>query len=288
MTLLDDSRRTRPTTPPPAGGSATAVDQRVVRRRLGPGRRIPFGGLVGVTLLLLAWCVGSATGLLDPRTLSEPWTVIATAGDLVEDGRLQEGLATSAVRAALGLVLGVAVGVVLAIISGLSRVGESLVDGPVQVKRSIPSLALIPLLIVWFGINEEMKVITIALGVLVPVYIHTHNGLRGIDGRYAELAETVGVGRVEFLRTVVVPGAMPGFLLGLRFAVTSALLALVVVEQVNTTSGIGYLITLASSYGQTDVIVVGLVVYAALGLLADTAVRIVERKVLTWRRTLDS
>jgi len=288
VTLLDDSRRTRPTTPPPAGGSATAVDQRVVRRRLGPGRRIPFGGLVGVTLLLLAWCVGSATGLLDPRTLSEPWTVIATAGDLVEDGRLQEGLATSAVRAALGLVLGVAVGVVLAIISGLSRVGESLVDGPVQVKRSIPSLALIPLLIVWFGIGEEMKVITIALGVLVPVYIHTHNGLRSIDGRYAELAETVGVGRVEFLRTVVVPGAMPGFLLGLRFAVTSALLALVVVEQVNTTSGIGYLITLASSYGQTDVIVVGLVVYAALGLLADTAVRIVERKVLTWRRTLDS
>ena len=288
MTLLDDGRRTRPTTPPPAGGSATAVDQRVVRRRLGPGRRIPFGGLVGVTLLLVAWCVGSATGLLDPRTLSEPWTVVATAGDLVEDGRLQEGLATSAVRAALGLVLGVAVGVVLAIVSGLSRVGESLVDGPVQVKRSIPSLALIPLLIVWFGIGEEMKVITIALGVLVPVYIHTHNGLRSIDGRYAELAETVGVGRVEFLRTVVVPGAMPGFLLGLRFAVTSALLALVVVEQVNTTSGIGYLITLASSYGQTDVIVVGLVVYAALGLLADTAVRIVERKVLTWRRTLDS
>ena len=288
MTLLDDGRRTRPTTPPPAGGFTTAVDQRVVRRRLGPGRRIPFGGLVGVTLLLVAWCVGSATGLLDPRTLSEPWTVVATAGDLVEDGRLQEGLATSAVRAGLGLALGIAVGVGLAIISGLSRIGESLVDGPVQVKRSIPSLALIPLLIVWFGINEEMKVITIALGVLVPVYIHTHNGLRGIDGRYAELAETVGVGRVEFLRTVVVPGAMPGFLLGLRFAVTSALLALVVVEQVNTTSGIGYLITLASSYGQTDVIVVGLVVYAALGLLADTAVRIVERKVLTWRRTLDS
>jgi len=288
VTLLDDGRRTRPTTPPPAGGSTTAVDQRVVRRRLGPGRRIPFGGLVGVTLLLVAWCVGSATGLLDPRTLSEPWTVVATAGDLVEDGRLQEGLATSAVRAGLGLALGIAVGVGLAIISGLSRIGESLVDGPVQVKRSIPSLALIPLLIVWFGINEEMKVITIALGVLVPVYIHTHNGLRSIDGRYAELAETVGVGRVEFLRTVVVPGAMPGFLLGLRFAVTSALLALVVVEQVNTTSGIGYLITLASSYGQTDVIVVGLVVYAALGLLADTAVRIVERKVLTWRRTLDS
>jgi len=284
VTILDSRPRTSPRT---AGTSGADVDQRVVRRRLGPGRRIPFGGLVGVVVLVACWCVGSATGLIDPRTLSEPWTVAATARGLVEDGRLQEGLAVSAVRAGLGLALGIAVGVVLAVVAGLSRVGESLVDGPVQVKRSIPSLALIPLLIVWFGIGEEMKVITIALGVLVPVYIHTHHGLRSIDGRYAELAETVGIGRWEFLRTVVAPGALPGFLLGLRFAVTSALLALVVVEQVNTTSGIGYLVTLASSYGQTDVIVVGLVVYAALGLVADGVVRMISRKALTWRRTLD-
>lgn len=268
--------------------SAAPVDRRVVRRRLGPGRRIPFAIGLGPLLLVAAWCLGSATGALDPRTLSEPWTVVATARDLIGSGRLQEGLVTSATRAGLGLGLGVLIGTVLAVLSGLSRLGEAVIDGPVQVKRSIPSLALIPLLILWFGINEEMKVITIALGVVVPIYIHTHNGLRGIDGRYAELAETVGIGRVEFVRSVVLPGALPGFLLGLRFAVTSALLALVVVEQVNTTSGIGHMITLASSYGQTDVIVVGLVLYAALGLLADGAVRLVERKALTWRRTLGS
>jgi sulfonate transport system permease protein len=268
--------------------SAPAEDRRVVRRRLRPGRRVPFAIGLGPVLLVVAWCVGSATGLLDPRTLSEPWTVLATAGDLIDSGRLQEGLLTSATRAGLGLAIGVAAGTVLAVISGLSRLGEALIDGPVQIKRSIPSLALIPLLILWLGINEEMKVVTIALGVLVPIYLHTHNGLRGIDGRYAELAETVGISRAEFVRSVVLPGALPGFLLGLRFAVTSALLALVVVEQVNTTSGIGYLITLASSYGQTDVIVVGLVLYAALGLLADAAVRLVERKALTWRRTLGS
>ncbi|MEI5672354.1 MULTISPECIES: ABC transporter permease [unclassified Nocardioides] len=264
------------------------VDRRVHHRRLGPGRRVPFAIALGPALLVVAWCVGSATGLLDPRTLSEPWTVVATARDLIESGRLQENLVTSATRAGLGLGLGVAIGVVLAVVSGLSRLGEAIVDGPVQVKRSIPSLALIPLLILWLGINEEMKIVTIALGVIVPIYIHTHHGLRSIDGRYAELAETVGVGRAEFVRSVVLPGALPGFLLGLRFAITSALLALVVVEQVNSTSGIGYMITLASSYGQTDVIVVGLVLYAALGLLADGAVRLVERKALTWRRTLES
>lgn len=264
------------------------VDERVVGRRLGPGRRVPFAIVLGPVLLVLAWCLGSATGLLDPRTLTEPWTVLATARDLVESGRLQENLLTSATRAGLGLALGIVVGLGPALVAGLSRLGEAVIDGPVQVKRSIPSLALIPLLILWLGINEEMKVVTIALGVIVPVYIHTHNGLRGIDHRYAELAETVGVGRTEFVRSVVLPGALPGFLLGLRFAVTSALLALVVVEQVNSTSGIGYMITLASSYGQTDVIVVGLVLYAALGLLADGAIRLVERKALSWRRTLGS
>jgi sulfonate transport system permease protein len=272
----------------PARPLAEAEDVRPVRRRLGPGEPIRFGGLIGIAALLGAWVAGSATGLLDPRTLTEPWTVVQTAATLVENGRLQESLLTSGVRAALGLGLGVAVGTVLAIVSGLSRIGESLIDGPIQVKRSIPTLALIPLLILWLGIGEPMKIITIALAVFVPVYIHTHNGLRSIEGRYAELAETLGVTRGEFVRHVVLPGAMPGFLLGMRFAVTSSLLALVVVEVINATSGIGHMITLASNYGQTDIIVVGLVVYALLGVTADAIVRFIERKALSWRRTLAS
>jgi sulfonate transport system permease protein len=178
-------------------------------------------------------------------------------------------------------------GAVLAVISGLSRVGESLIDGPIQFKRSVPTLALIPLFIAWFGIGEEMKILTIALISLVPIYVHTHNGLRGIDGRYAELAETIGIGRGEFIRHVVLPGALPGFLLGMRFAVTSALLGLVVVEQYNATAGIGHMITLAEQYGQTDVIVAGLVIYGIFGYTADTAVRLTGRKVLAWRRTLE-
>ena len=272
----------------PARPVAAVADVRPTRRRLGPGRPVRFGGLIGIAVLLGAWVLGSATGLLDERNLSAPWTVVETAGTLIENGRLQESLLTSGVRAVLGLVLGVAIGTVLALVSGLSRVGETLIDGPVQVKRSIPTLALIPLLILWFGIGESFKVLTIALAVFVPVYIHTHNGLRTIEGRYAELAETLGVTRAEFVRHVVLPGAMPGFLLGMRFAVTSSLLALVVVEVINATSGIGHMITLASNYGQTDIIVVGLVVYALLGVTADAVVRFIERKALSWRRTLAS
>ncbi|MEV0383555.1 ABC transporter permease [Nonomuraea sp. NPDC050643] len=258
------------------------------RRRLRPGRPIRLGFLVGPLLLLVSWTAASATGLLDPRFLSPPWTVITTAGELIETGRLQDNLFTSVGRVALGLAIGVPLGTLLALVSGLSRWGEAIIDGPVQIKRAIPSLALMPLLILWLGIGEVMKVSVIAVGVLVPIYIHTHNGLRGIDNRYVELAETVDLGRGAFIRKVVLPGALPGFLLGMRFAVTTAWLFLVVAELINSTSGIGYMMDLARTYGQTDVILVGLVLYGLLGLFSDAAVRLVERRALSWRRTLAS
>lgn len=264
-----------------------SADVRPRIRRLGLRKPVPLAAGSGIVLLLAVWTAGSAAGLIDPRVLSAPWTVVTTGVDLAVDGNLLENLWVSLTRAAQGLVWGVLAGVVLALLSGLSRVGEALLDGPIQVKRAVPNLALLPLLILWFGIGEEMKVITIALGVFIPIYIHTHNGLRSIDKRYVELAETLRLGRRQFVTRVVLPGALPGFLLGLRFAVTGSLLALVVVEQVNGTAGIGYMMELARTYGQTEVIFVGLVVYGVLGYTADYSVRLLQRKALTWRRTLE-
>jgi sulfonate transport system permease protein len=131
-----------------------------------------------------------------------------------------------------------------------------------------------------------MKVTLIATAVFFPVYINTHNALRAIDLRHVELAETVRLSRWQFLRYVVVPGSLPGFLTGLRFGVTSSWLALVVVEQLNATSGIGYMVTLARNYAQTDIMLVGLVVYALLGLGSDAVVRLIQARALRWRRTL--
>jgi sulfonate transport system permease protein len=273
--------------PAGAGTDDSKIDVRVVRRRLGPGRRIKFGFWVGPIVLVAAWAVGSKTGLINPAILTAPWDVVAAFQEQWADHDLLGNILASLERAALGLAFGVLGGGLLAVASGLSRVGESMVDGPIQIKRSVPTLALIPLFIAWFGIGQEMKIVTIALISMVPIYVNTHNGLRSIDGRYAELAETIGIGRGEFLRHVVLPGALPGFLLGMRFAVTSSLLGLVVVEQYNATSGIGHMMTLAEQYGQTDVLVVGLVIYGVFGFLADTAVRLTERKVLAWRRTLE-
>jgi sulfonate transport system permease protein len=263
------------------------VDVRVVRRRLGPGRRVRFAFWVGPIVLLAVWAGGSAAGLINPAVLTAPWDVVAAFKDQWLNHDLLGDILASLERAGLGLAFGVLAGAVLAVASGLSRAGESLIDGPIQIKRSIPTLALIPLFIAWFGIGQEMKIVTIALISMIPIYVNTHNGLRGIDGKYAELAETIGIGRGDFIRHIVLPGALPGFLLGMRFAVTSALLGLVVVEQYNATSGVGHMMTLAGEYGQTDVLVVGLVIYGIFGFLADTAVRLTERKVLAWRQTLE-
>jgi sulfonate transport system permease protein len=275
------------TAPADAPGERLAVRPRV-RRRLGPGRTTARGLAIGPALLVVAWVVGSATGALDPATLSPPWTVVTTFGELVADGRLQSNLLMSVQRAATALVLGVAAGVALALLAGLTRIGEALIDGPVQIKRAIPTLALIPLAIIWFGIGEEMKIIMVALSVFVPIYINTHAALRGVDARYVELAESVDLSSAQFIRRVALPGALPGFFVGLRLAVTISWIALVVVEQVNATNGIGYLMTQARTYGQTEIIVVGLVVYAVFGLVGDLAVRTAERRALSWRRSLGS
>jgi sulfonate transport system permease protein len=257
-----------------------------LRPRLGLGAPDPLGWLLGPALVLLAWTVGSVFGLIDSRILPTPWATVAAARDLIADGRLQSNLAISAWRAAQGVAFGAGAGLLAALASGLTLSGGYLLDGVVQMKRAIPILALIPLLILWFGIGETMKVTVISLAVFVPVYLNTHTALRGIETRYVELAETLGLSRWRFLRAVVLPGALPGLLLGLRFGVTSAWLALVVVEQLNATSGVGYMINLARIYTETDVIVVGLVVYAVLGLASDLGLRALERRVLSWRRTL--
>lgn len=265
------------------------ADGRSARRTsLAPGTPASWGWVLGPALLLALWTSGSALGLIEPRVLPAPWTLVRTAVDLIVNGHLLVDLGVSFLRALEGLLFGVTLGVAVALISGLSLLGGYLFDSLIQMKRAIPTLALIPLLILWLGIGEGMKITVIALSVFVQIYLHTHDALRSIDLKHVELAESLGLSRWAFLRNVVLPGALPGFLLGLRNAVAFAWLALVVVEQVNATSGIGYMITLARTYAQTDIILVGLAVYALLGLISDAAVRLLERHLLTWRRTLAS
>ncbi|MFF7237135.1 ABC transporter permease [Streptomyces collinus] len=258
------------------------------RRRLSPGRRLPAARLAGPLLVLALWAAASAAGTLDTGAIPAPWTVLRTGARLWTDGTLATDVLTSLQRAGAGFAIGLAAGIVLALASGLSRTGEALVDGTVQLNRAIPTLGLIPLFILWLGIGETFKIAIIAIVVYIPIYLNTHAALSGIDSRFVELAEVQGLSRLRFVRQVVIPGALPGFFVGLRLGVTGSWLGLVVLEQINATSGLGYLMFQAQNYGQSDVILVGLLIYGVFGLVSDSAVRLVERRVLSWRRTLSS
>nr|WP_051854150.1 MULTISPECIES: ABC transporter permease [unclassified Streptomyces] len=258
------------------------------RRRLSPGRRLPAARLIGPLVLFAVWAAASAAGALDPGAIPAPWTVLRTAGRLWTDGTLPTDVLTSLQRAGYGFAIGLSAGVLLALASGLSRAGEALIDGTVQLNRAIPTLGLIPLFILWLGIGETFKIAIIAIVVYVPVYLNTHAALSGIDSRFVELAEVQGLSRLTFVRQVVIPGALPGFFVGLRLGVTGSWLGLVVLEQINATSGLGYLMFQAQNYGQTDAILVGLLIYGVFGLVSDSVVRLIERRVLSWRRTLSN
>ncbi|MFE1921818.1 ABC transporter permease [Streptomyces asoensis] len=271
-----------------AGEGGARMRRRRRRRGLAPGKPWPASRLVGPLLLIAAWAAASAAGRLDTGAIPAPWTVVRTGVHLWTDGTLTTDILTSLERAAYGFAIGLTAGVVLALASGLTRTGEALIDGTVQLNRAIPTLGLIPLFILWLGIGETFKVAIIAIVVYIPIYLNTHAALAGIDSRFVELAEVQGLSKVRFIRQIVIPGALPGFFVGLRLGVTGSWLGLVVLEQINATSGLGYMMFQATNYGQSDVILVGLLIYGVFGLLSDTAVRLVERRVLSWRRTLSS
>ncbi|MEV0558256.1 MULTISPECIES: ABC transporter permease [unclassified Streptomyces] len=239
----------------------------------------------GPVLLLALWQVLSGTGVLTADVLASPGTIARVAGDLVSDGSLTNAMGVSLQRVAVGLLLGTVVGTGLALVSGLFRIGEDLVDASVQMLRTVPFVGLIPLFIIWFGIGEAPKVAIITLGVSFPLYLNVYAGIRGVDSQLIEAGESLGLSRWGLVRHVVLPGALPGAMTGLRYSLGIAWLALVFAEQINADSGIGFLMVQARDFLRTDVIVVCLIVYAFLGLLADFIVRSLERLLLQWRPT---
>ncbi|WP_328908796.1 ABC transporter permease [Streptomyces sp. NBC_00234] len=262
-----------PVLPEAASGLRLGSVPRWIRRTIGP------------LLLLALWQVSSATGVLHPDVLASPGTIARAGADLIADGTLPSAMGVSLRRVAVGLLLGGIIGTALALVSGLSRLGEDLVDATVQMLRTVPWVGLIPLFIIWLGIGEAPKVALIALGVAFHLYLNVYAGIRGVDAQLIEAGQSLGLGRWGLIRHVVLPGALPGAMTGLRYSLATAWLALVFGESINADAGIGFLMNQAREFFRTDVIVVCLVVYAFLGLTADVIVRILERLLLQWRPT---
>lgn len=234
-------------------------------------------------LILLVWQGLDSLNLVNSRLMPSPVMVAEAFWQLLVTGQLIGNLWVSLVRVCLGLGIGVVLGVVFGLFAGLSRLGEDTIDSTLQMVRTLPHLALIPLFILWFGIGETPKIALIALGSVFPIYLNLFAGIRAVDRKVIEVASTLDLTRSEIIWNVVLPGALPSFLVGLRYAVGIAWLTLVVAEQVNANSGIGYLVMNARDFLQTDVIFVGLIIYAILGLTTDQMVRAIERRALAWR-----
>jgi sulfonate transport system permease protein len=239
--------------------------------------------LVIPLLILAVWQALDSFQLINARLMPSPVMVAESCWNLLVTGQLLGNLGVSLLRVTAGLAIGVALGIVFGLLAGLSRLGEDTVDATMQMVRTLPHLALIPLFILWFGIGETPKIALIALGSLFPVYLNLFAGIRAVDRRLVEAVSTLDLSRAAIVWHVILPGALPSFLVGLRYAVGIAWLTLVVAEQVNANSGIGYLVMNARDFLETDVIFVGLIIYALLGLATDQLLRAIERRALAWR-----
>jgi sulfonate transport system permease protein len=233
--------------------------------------------------LIVLWQLLSVTGVLPERTLAAPSQIVENTVDLIDDGVLLDALWVSLRRAILGFLLGAAVAISAGLAVGFSRIGDATVDPLMQMVRTIPLFGLVPLFIIWFGIGELPKILLVAIGVAIPLYLNLVGALRSVDSDLYDVADTLRLTPRERLRHVLLPGALPGTLIGLRQALGFAWLALIVAEQINASSGLGYMINNARDVQQTDTVVVGLLAYAILGLLTDAIVRRLERRALRWR-----
>ena len=247
--------------------------------------------IISPLVVLAVWQLVSMSGLISQQKLPPPSSVLHTALTLITTsnaayGTLQGAMLVSLERVAIGFAVGGAAGLALGMIAGLSRLGENSVDPLMQMLRTLPLFGLIPVFIVWFGIGQLPKILLIALGAAIPLYLNTFSGIRNVDAKLAEAGQSLGLRRSETIRHIILPGALPQILVGLRQSLGIAWLALVVAEQINANAGLGYIINQGQAFLNNSVIFVALLVYCVLGLLTDALVRLMERRALAWRHGL--
>ena len=232
--------------------------------------------------LLVLWELIVATGLVSSHLLPAPTTVLEAGLHLTLSGELWEHMVVSTGRAATGFAIGAGAGLLLGLLTGLSRWYELFLDSSMQMIRNIPHLALIPLVILWFGIDESAKIFLVALGTIFPVYINTYHGIKNVDGNLIEMARNYGLSGWALFRHAILPGALPSILVGIRFSLGLMWLTLIVAETISATAGIGYMAMNAREFLQTDIVIFAILTYALLGKLADLSARRLEYHWLKW------
>ncbi|PRZ17642.1 ABC transporter permease [Nesterenkonia sandarakina] len=270
-----------PTAAQPADGAARPTERRT--RRGVPGGGLLIGAIVPVLLLGLWWLVTEVTGTFTAIQLPAPQAVLTAGIGLFESGDLFEHVGISLQRVLIGFGIGAALGLALGSLLGLSSIADKLLNPTVGAFRAVPSLAWVPLLLLWVGIGEDSKVILIAIGAFFPVFTAIHSALRHVDAQLVEAGRAFGFHGIRLLGTVQLPAVVPSVFSGLRLGLAQAWLFLVAAELLAAAEGLGFLLTESQNNGRTDRLLLAIVLLALLGKLTDTLLGVLERKALkTW------
>jgi sulfonate transport system permease protein len=242
-------------------------------------------GMILPAMILGIWQTVGAMNLVSSTILPTPVAIGQAFIHLIVSGELFSHLQISVFRAVLGFLLGAGLGLILGTLVGFFNRAEQTMDPTLQMLRTIPHLAVMPLFILWFGFGELSKVLLIAKGAFFPVYLNTFLGIRGVDAKLFEVARILEFNRVKLLTKLILPAAMPNILLGIRLSLGIAWLGLVVAELMGSSEGVGYMIMDARQFTQTDIVFVGIIIFALVGKLTDSLVRYLESKLLKWRES---
>jgi len=248
-------------------------------------KKVLLRGLLFPTLLTIVWQIIGSMGIVSSTVLPTPLDIVIAFQQLILTGELPSHLQVSIFRAALGFLVGAGLGLVFGIIVGFSSKTEAYMDPSIQMLRTVPHLAVAPLFILWFGFGEVSKVLLIAKGAFFPIYVNTFLGIRGVDSKLFDVARILQFSRWKQVTRLILPAALPSILLGIRLSLGIAWLGLVVAELMGSSEGIGYMIMDARQFSQTDIVFVGIIIFAVVGKLSDSFVRLLEKRLLKWRES---
>lgn len=244
-----------------------------------------LGSIIPI-ILVVCWEVFGRLGVIPPNLLPAPSIIIQKIVSMIKDGSLWGHIGITFYRVLAGFVLGTIIAVIFGSVVGFFRIAEQLIDPLLQAFRAIPSLAWVPLFILWLSIGETSKIVLIAVGVFFPVYLNIVSGVKGVDRKLIEVGKIYGFSTYQLIRNIILPASLPSFLVGLRSGLGLGWMFVVAAELMGASKGLGFLLVFGQNMSSPDIIIASIFLFALVGKVTDALLKSIEKKALHWQDTL--